>query len=88
MNTHNNQPSSDQLLCIRCGEVVRVNAESYEVFERMHWLCFHLEYEHRADPDEPCEDTSCPWWHIEVFRRALSERGLDPQKILYEATRE
>ncbi|WP_051571559.1 hypothetical protein [Ruminiclostridium cellobioparum] len=36
--------------------------DEYEVFEQMHWLCFHLEFEHsNYDPDEPCDDPSCPW---------------------------
>lgn len=49
-------------ICIRCNEPVVVNKESYELFEEMHWLCFHLEFEHIGfDPDEPCEDPSCPW---------------------------
>jgi hypothetical protein len=57
----------------------------YDVFEQMHWLCFHLDFEHQADPDEPCRDPSCPWWHIQVFRQALSELGHDPQEILHKA---
>ncbi|WP_457325854.1 hypothetical protein, partial [Roseateles sp. P5_E11] len=44
------------LICARCNLPVEKNAESYEVFERMHWLCFHLEFEHQGDPDEPCGD--------------------------------
>jgi hypothetical protein len=32
----------------------------YDVFERMHWVCFHFEFEHRGDPDAPCSDPSCP----------------------------
>jgi hypothetical protein len=50
----------DQLVCVRCGRPVIVNRELYAtVFERMHWLCFHLEYEHPGDPDEACADPSC-----------------------------
>jgi hypothetical protein len=38
-----------------------VNRQWFEVFERMHWLCFHLEFEHgEHDPDEACTDPSCP----------------------------
>jgi len=36
-------------------------AEHYNTFERMHWVCFHLEFEHQADPDEVCSDPSCFW---------------------------
>jgi hypothetical protein len=45
-------------LCARCGRPVAVNREWYDVFERMHWVCFHLEFEH--GPDEGCGDPSCP----------------------------
>ena len=38
------------------------NAARWEVFEHMHWLCFHLEYEHDVtrDADLACADPSCP----------------------------
>ena len=48
-------------LCVRCREPVQVSREHYEVFERMHWVCFHFEFEHSGhDPDESCTDPSCP----------------------------
>jgi hypothetical protein len=48
-------------LCIRCGLEVRVNRESYDLFERMHWVCFHFEFEHMGfDPDEECDAPGCP----------------------------
>ena len=75
-------------ICVRCGEPVIVNAPEYDLFERMHWLCFHLEFEHATDPDEPCHDPSCPWWHIQVFRQALSALGHDPHEILGKAIKE
>jgi hypothetical protein len=31
-------------LCVRCGRPVVVEAERYEVFERMHYVCFHYEF--------------------------------------------
>jgi hypothetical protein len=46
--------------CQRCRRPVVVNAEHYEVFERMHWSCFHYDFEHDGDPDAACEDPSCP----------------------------
>ncbi len=50
------------LTCRRCGKPVVVNAANYKTFEGMHWVCFHLEYEHvNHDPDEPCEDPGCFW---------------------------
>src|SRR4051794_1548869 len=48
-------------VCVRCQRPVVESAEHYQVFERMHWVCFHLEYEHSADPDVPCSDPSCFW---------------------------
>ena len=40
---------------------MRVNRESYEIFERMHYVCFHFEFEHTGfDPDEECDAPGCP----------------------------
>jgi hypothetical protein len=77
--------SDDAPLCARCGSPVTVNRDNYELFERMHWLCFHLEYEHRADVDAPCAETSCPWFVIDALRRGLMDAGLDPATILLNA---
>jgi hypothetical protein len=52
-------------ICRKCGLPVKVNEEIYDVLENMHWICFHLEFEHgEHDPDEPCDDPSCPWNRI------------------------
>lgn len=72
-------------LCTRCGKPVIKCYDDYELFEGMHWICFHLEFEHVGDPDEPCSDPSCPWWHLEVYRKKLRELGQDPKKVLEEA---
>jgi hypothetical protein len=38
-----------------------VEADRYEVFEQMHYVCFHYEFEHDpTDPDEECEAGGCP----------------------------
>ena len=76
---------TQEKLCKRCGQPVTANAEHYEVFEQMHWLCFHLEYEHEGDPDKACRDPSCPWWHIEVLKQTLVRLGHDPDAIIGEA---
>jgi hypothetical protein len=56
---------SEYPICVRFNKPVKVSKDQYEVFERMHWLCFHLEFEHGDyDPDEPCDDVSCPWNRI------------------------
>jgi hypothetical protein len=39
------------------------NRDQYQLFERMHWACFHYEFEHdggQGDPDIACGDPSCP----------------------------
>ncbi|MEP6730106.1 MAG: hypothetical protein ABJE10_05690 [bacterium] len=77
--------SDDAPLCARCGSPVTTNRENYELFEQMHWLCFHLAYEHHADVDTPCGDSSCPWFVIEALRRGLIELGRDPTVVLLNA---
>jgi hypothetical protein len=53
--------SADAPICIRCKQPVVVNRKMYDVFERMHYLCFHLEFEHGDhDPDEDCGIPGCP----------------------------
>lgn len=49
--------------CQRCHRPVRRNAAQFDVFDRMHWACFHYEFEHyggSGDPDQACGDPSCP----------------------------
>ena len=47
--------------CRRCGRAVQTSAESFEVFERMHYVCFHYEFEHgEVDVDEECSAGGCP----------------------------
>jgi hypothetical protein len=53
--------TDDAPLCVRCGRPVLVNREWYDVFERMHFLCFHMEFEHGDhDPDQGCDVPGCP----------------------------
>jgi hypothetical protein len=68
--------------CRRCGRPVEVYAEHYDTFEGTHWLCFHLEFEHDADPDAPCADIGCPWTAIKIYRDKLNELGISPDKVL------
>lgn len=73
-------------VCRRCGRRIEENAANAGVFEGMHWLCFHLEFEHNADPDVPCSDfASCPWWTIAHLERKVKELGLNPSEVLLEA---
>jgi hypothetical protein len=42
-----------------CG--ARRFKDEYDLFERMHWVCFHYAYEHGDfDMDEPCDDPVYP----------------------------
>lgn len=59
-------PDAAARYCRRCGGVVRVSASLYDVFEQMHYVCFHYQFEHghgrdhERDPDEDCGLIGCP----------------------------
>lgn len=44
----------------RCGKPVEASAAQYDVFEQMHYICFHYEFEHLGDPDVECNAGGCP----------------------------
>ncbi len=46
----------EEKICVRCQKPVIKYKNNYEIFEKMHWLCFHLEFEHDCEPDEACKD--------------------------------
>jgi hypothetical protein len=74
--------------CRRCHREIRVDPKlSGDVFEGMHWLCFHLEFEHGTeDPDRPCGDfASRPWWTIRHYEEKLRQLGIDPSTVIQEA---
>lgn len=77
---------SDPNLCRRCGTKIEVDpATSAGIFEGMHWLCFHLEFEHSTDPDLPCDDfAGCPWWTIRYYENRLAQLGVDPKEVIQE----
>jgi hypothetical protein len=56
--------------CTACGGQVLVSSTWFETFERMHWTCFHYEFEHEPfDRDEECIGGGCPSaavdpWHV------------------------
>jgi hypothetical protein len=65
---------AEELTCARCGLVVRVNRDSCEIFEGMHYVCFHHEFEHGGfDPDEECDAGGCPSSRLNAPPRALRE---------------
>jgi hypothetical protein len=73
------------LKCRRCGkEISKFKNEAAQIFEGMHWLCFHFEYEHEGEPDEPCADFSCPNLKIEIYEKKLSEIGINPEVTINE----
>jgi hypothetical protein len=44
---------AEPLLCRRCQRPAEVSRDQFEVFEQMHYVCFHDEFEHDpAGPDE------------------------------------
>lgn len=57
---------SEHPKCRRCGVPVQRNLARFETFEHMHWLYFHLEFEHAVDglypgdPDVARRDPACP----------------------------
>ncbi len=57
------RPDDALPICRRCHLPVRRNKDSYDVFEQMHWACFHYDFEHEdglGDPDIACQDPCCP----------------------------
>ena len=53
----------------------------------MHWLCFHLEFEHPGDPDVACSDPSCHVWLLEIYKAKLRELGVQPDAVITEAVK-
>lgn len=66
--------------CKSCG--YQVEKQDAEVFEGMHWLCFHFAFEHNANPDEPCRSRNCPSWHLQILKAHIQEQGDDPDSII------
>jgi hypothetical protein len=52
------------------------------MLERMHWLCFHLTFEHHTDPDEPCNSRLCPIWHLAILKEHIEKLGQNPEEII------
>jgi len=77
--------SKIKLYCKSCGKEVDDSEGAYEMFEGMHWLCFHLAFEHYTDPDEPCESRLCPIWHLKILEEHLIKSGQNPDEIINNA---
>ncbi|MDO5770365.1 MAG: hypothetical protein Q4P13_12750 [Psychrobacter sp.] len=76
------EKNKEALICIKCHKSVERHRADYELFEKMHWLCFHFEFEHEGDPDSPCSDPSCPQWRLQVYRDKLRSLGVDPDALV------
>lgn len=46
----------------KCRHIIPVKErkEAIEIFENMHWRCFHMVYEHLTAENVRCSDPSCP----------------------------
>lgn len=64
------------LTCARCGRSVEASKDQYEVFERMHYTCFHYEFEHPGDPDVECFGEVVPQLDSGSRRFASASRAL------------
>ena len=64
-------------ICRRCNRNVVANADSFDIFEQMHYVCFHFEFEHRGDPDVECDSGGCPAAGISVPARYVRTSGVD-----------
>lgn len=71
---------SNELNCKSCGH--HVEKQDAEMFEGMHWLCFHFAFEHNGDPDEPCRSRHCPTWHLQILKAYIQQQGHDPELII------
>lgn len=61
--------------CRHCGLPVVVSSDQFDVFERMHYTCFHYLFEHDPfDPDEECTAVGCPSASIEPSQRSEEPR--------------
>ena len=81
--------TSESTSCRRCGRPIQGDSALHaDIFEGMHRLCFHLEYEHPGDPDLPCEDPGCPIWRAQTLEAKLRSLGVDPDKVIEAAIEE
>jgi hypothetical protein len=50
--------------CRRCGQPA--DTSDFSIFERMHYVCFHYEFEHQGDVDAECTAGGCPSRKVEL----------------------
>lgn len=68
-------PSDSTRVCVRCNRRVERHASEYETFEKMHWSCFHYEFEHEGDSDVACSDPNCPARAFDPIPRSTWKKG-------------
>jgi hypothetical protein len=49
---------SDVRICRRCQRPAET--PDFDIFEKMHYVCFHYEFEHDVDADKECSAGGCP----------------------------
>lgn len=64
-------------VCRRCGKPVVASAAHHDVFEQMHYVCFHYQFEHDGDPDVECLSGGCPSSGPSVSSRLFRIEGVD-----------
>lgn len=64
-------------MCRRCELPVVAGAADYDVFERMHYTCFHYVFEHDGDPDVECASGGCPAAGLRMPTLWLRVEGVD-----------
>ena len=77
MTRGSNAQTAGLPVCRRCHLPVEASADNYDVFEQMHYVCFHFEFEHQGDPDIECAAGGCPAAGIRVPSRYLRTEGVD-----------
>lgn len=64
----------DRHMELLCPRRVAVSAAEYDVFEQMHYVCFHYGFEHgEFDVDEECDAGGCPSALFGFGRRSVVE---------------
>lgn len=64
-------------ICVRCGRSVEASRADYDVFEKMHYTCFHYEFEHGGDPDVECSAGGCPAAGLSMMPLPFRIEGVD-----------
>lgn len=63
-------------VCRRCGLPVVAYAADFEVFEQMHYVCFHYAFEHQGDPDLVCAAGGCPAAGVRIPSLLVRTQGV------------